>query len=121
MVHAYEEATGDTEFVKSILPYMLEEFLYWQNNHSINVFLQNGVSYNMIRYNCQHNGPRPESYVEDYELVTKYCQTDFQKNSLYHELKTGAETGWDYSSRWFIKNATNQGELQDTKARSIVP
>lgn len=27
----------------------------------------------------------------------------------------------DFSSRWFIKNGTNEGDLKDLKCRSIVP
>lgn len=27
----------------------------------------------------------------------------------------------DFTSRWFIKNGTNEGDLVDIKARSIVP
>ena len=124
MVKAYEEATGDTEFVKSILPEMLKEFEYWQAQHSINI-KYNGQYYNMMRYNCEDDGPRPESYVEDFELVKKYSEgkTENEKRSLFWELKTGAETGWDYSSRWFINEdtGTNQGDLQDIKVRSIIP
>jgi len=41
---------------------------------------------------------------------------------LYWELKTGAETGWDYSSRWTVKNGGgNTDDLADTKVRNIVP
>ena len=42
---------------------------------------------------------------------------------MYHELKTGAETGCDFTSRWFINRAdgSNQGTLKDTKPRSIIP
>ena len=38
-------------------------------------------------------------------------------------MKTGAETGWDYSSRWFINTDSKKdiGSLKDTKARSIIP
>ena len=124
MVKAYEEFTGDTEFVKSILPEMLKEFEYWQAQHSISL-KYNGQHYDMMRYNCEDDGPRPESYVEDFELVKKYSKgkTENEKRSLFWELKTGAETGWDYSSRWFINGdtGTNQGDLQDIKVRSIIP
>ena len=51
------------------------------------------------RYNCEDNGPRPESYIEDYSLAMKHAGTEQEKNDMYWELKTGAETGWDYSSR----------------------
>ena len=33
MVKEYEKASGDTNFVKSIMPLMVEEFNYWQSNH----------------------------------------------------------------------------------------
>lgn len=33
------------------------------------------------------------------------------KEEHYAELKTAAETGWDFSSRWFINDGTNQGTL----------
>ena len=33
MVKEYETASGDTDFVKSIMPLMVEEFNYWQSNH----------------------------------------------------------------------------------------
>ena len=48
-----------------------------------------------------------------------------EKKKLYWELKTGAESGWDYSSRWFSnKNTTKKdsiGSLKDVKPRSIIP
>ena len=38
-------------------------------------------------------------------------------------MKTGAESGWDFSSRWFVtdKNNNSAGCLKDTKPRAIVP
>ena len=121
MVHQYEQNTGDTEFVKSILPEMVAEFLYWQNEH-LATFEKNGKRHSMVRYNCEDMGPRPESYFEDYNLVRNFAEEkEDAKNEIYWELKTGAESGWDYSTRWFVSNGTNQGELQDTKPRSIIP
>ena len=44
---------------------------------------------------------------------------------MYWELKTGAESGWDYSSRWFSKKNTTEketiGSLKDVRPRSIIP
>ena len=57
----------------------------------------------MVRYNCENDGPRPESYFEDYELVQMHTSNENEKKRLYWELKTGAETGWDYSSRYISK------------------
>ena len=58
-------------------------------------------------------------------MVQNTCHTLEEKRRLYWELKTGAETGWDYSSRWFInpknEESNHVGTLKDTKARSIIP
>ena len=118
MVREYERSTGDSDFVKSILPEMVAEFSYWQNEHLV-TFEKDGRMYSMVRYNCQDDGPRPESYFEDYNTVRKSSNQNHEvQNEMYWELKTGAETGWDYSTRWYIP--TN-GDLQDTKPRSIIP
>ena len=82
MVKAYEEATGDKQFVKENLPYMLQEFEYWKSQHLVNVSYGD-KTYNMIRYNCEDDGPRPESYVEDYELAFKTTKTEQEKTALY--------------------------------------
>ena len=91
---------------------MVQEFTYWQNHHLVEVVKDNKV-YFMVRFNCQDNGPRPESYLEDYEVVQELDESD--KSKMYWELKTGAESGWDFSSRWGGDN------LLDTKIRSIIP
>ena len=38
-------------------------------------------------------------------------KTDAEKENYYAELKTAAESGWDFSSRWFILNGTNKGTM----------
>ena len=82
MVKAYEEATGDKQFVKNNLLYMLQEFEFWESQHLVNVSYGD-KTYNMIRYNCEDNGPRPESYVEDYELASKTTKSEQEKTELY--------------------------------------
>lgn len=41
---------------------------------------------------------RPESYREDAELVHQSTQ---EPEIIYRHLRAGAESGWDYSCRWF--------------------
>ena len=50
------------------------------------------------RYWDENDSPRPESFREDIEL-THLSQQDPDK--LYRHLRAGAESGWDFSSRWF--------------------
>lgn len=43
-------------------------------------------------------------------LSAQTFKTDNDKENYYSELKAAAESGWDFSSRWFILNGTNKGE-----------
>jgi alpha,alpha-trehalase len=47
---------------------------------------------------------------EDVSSAEEAFHTDEEKEAYYSELKAAAESGWDFSSRWFIQNATNKGE-----------
>jgi alpha,alpha-trehalase len=42
--------------------------------------------------------PRPESYREDYALAQTVPAA--KREALYRNLRAGAESGWDFSSRW---------------------
>ncbi|QKZ13906.1 alpha,alpha-trehalase TreF [Spirosoma sp. KUDC1026] len=59
------------------------------------VRLADGVFLN--RYYDDKTSPRPESYREDVELGRRSKDPQV----LYRHLRAGAESGWDYSSRWF--------------------
>lgn len=52
---------------------------------------------------------------EDYHLAEN-LKTEEEKQELYVELKSGAESGWDYSTRWFVHNDTNKGEFRSILA-----
>ena len=57
------------------------EFKYWENNHKMN-FTKNGIQYSMFRYNSEEDGPRPESYFEDFTVFT-YTHNEI-KNVIYN-------------------------------------
>jgi len=59
------------------------------------------------RYDVDNILPRPESYSEDIHAAGGFG-TEAAKEAFYGELASGAETGWDFSSRWFAhkKNYT---------------
>lgn len=54
----------------------------------------------MNRYWDESDTPRPESYREDVELAATAKANPAQ---LYRHLRAGAESGWDFSGRWFGK------------------
>ncbi len=92
------------------LPYMLAEYRYWTKGKRLLekddevvakkrvVRLSNGSI--VGRYYDDKTTPRPESLREDVETVDKSGDlSDIEK--MYLDLRAGAESGWDFSSRWF--------------------
>lgn len=115
MIKAYVDKTKDFDFMKFSTPILEREFYFFYNNHMVEV-----KGHALAVYGDKSTGPRPESYLEDVEIA-KNLESDKEKEDMWSELKAGAESGMDFSSRWFIKNGTNDGELKDLKCRSIVP
>lgn len=50
------------------------------------------------------------NFREDYETGLMYTDEE-DKDNFYSELKSAAESGWDFSTRWFIVNGTNKGKF----------
>lgn len=59
--------------------------------------MPNGILLN--RYYDNKKTPRPESVLDD--LETANGAPSRQPDRLYLHLRAGAESGWDFSSRWF--------------------
>ena len=56
------------------------------------------------RYWDDRDDPRDESYREDAELASATPGRD--PRHLYRDLRAAAESGWDFSSRWFADGRT---------------
>ena len=41
-----------------------------------------------------------ESYYEDYSNSNRFFDTEEAKIDFYQNMNAGAESGWDYSSKW---------------------
>ncbi|KAL0809999.1 hypothetical protein ABMA28_010833 [Loxostege sticticalis] len=119
MVKLILDDSGDINFLQKHIHTLDKEFDFWINNHTVEIEHEHH-KYQLSRYIDQSQGPRPESYKEDVDSA-KYFDTKDKKEELYAELKAAAESGWDFSSRWFILNGTNKGNLTNLKTRSIVP
>ncbi|KAI6784804.1 Trehalase-like protein [Emericellopsis cladophorae] len=118
MVQAYIEHTNDTDILERALPLLMKEHEFFSENRTIDIEGPNGTTYTLNRYDVRNNQPRPESYSEDYETATNtsyyshdsgiiYPETeplnDTERANLYSALASGAESGWDYSSRWIAR------------------
>ncbi len=66
------------------------------------------------RYWDENMTPRPEAFKEDVELSHQSTQ---QPEELFRHLRAAAESGWDFSSRWF-KDAKSFATIHTT---DIIP
>ena len=111
MVESYVKATGDLVWGRRQLKALESEWEYWQRHHSVDV-----AGHTLFRYSCSEGAPRPESYREDWALAEGLDQQK-KKEDLWRELRSAAESGWDFSSRWFMRGST----LAATSISDIVP
>lgn len=109
-VKIYYEHTEDLEYVRKNIALLEKEFAFWVNNHTVTVRGRDGRNHRMAIYGDNSRGPRPESYFEDIHSAGIFSAKE-KKEHHYSELKAAAESGWDFSSRWFItNNKTNDGK-----------
>ncbi len=105
-----------------LLPTLEKEYDFWMKgqgeltneNSAISHVVKMKDAEILNRYWDEYDTARPESYREDVELTHSTKQP---ANSLYRHLRAGAESGWDYSHRWF-KDEKNFASIS---AASIVP
>ncbi len=89
------------------LPYLLRERQFWMRGQSTlkNEFsatrrvvrLEDKILLN--RYFDNRSSPRPDTYIQDTSRAATTPE-DYH-NTMYLHLRAAAESGWDFSSRWF--------------------
>ncbi|XP_023702103.1 trehalase [Cryptotermes secundus] len=119
MVHSYVTQTSNITFLRNNINLLEAEFQFWMTNRTVTVNKQ-GKEYRLARYYAATQGPRPESYSEDYHNA-EFFPTEKEKEDFYINIKSAAESGWDFSSRWFIANGTNAGDLLNIQTENIIP
>ncbi len=86
------------------LPQLRKEYAFWMDgaevlrpgdSHRRCVRLPCGAVLN--RYWDDRDTPREESYREDIETA---AESERPAHQVYRDLRAGAESGWDFSSRW---------------------
>ncbi|KAG2433512.1 hypothetical protein HYH02_012630 [Chlamydomonas schloesseri] len=73
--------------------------------------------YELSRYHAELYEPRPESFREDLDLVEGLGLGPEAARALYCDIASAAESGWDFSTRWFVGGDT----LGYTRTTQIVP
>ncbi|RDD42449.1 Trehalase [Trichoplax sp. H2] len=115
MINSYYEATNDLSYVQSLLSKMEKEYNFWMNNRTVDI-VRNGKTYTLNRYAVDMGMPRPESYREDVETAKNLNPNAAAE--LYSDIASAAESGWDFSSRWFKKPI---GDLSSIVTKQIIP
>ncbi|KAK9885432.1 hypothetical protein WA026_010929 [Henosepilachna vigintioctopunctata] len=120
MVLEYLEATNDLPWLRRNIHLLQRELEYWLKTQTT-TFRYQGFIHTLAHYAVDSPSPRPESYREDVNTCSPRKDKKDIKN-CYKDLKSGAETGWDFSSRWiFTKNGSYGGNLSDIETRRVLP
>jgi alpha,alpha-trehalase len=124
MVRLLAGHKGRTRVYAEYLPYMLAEYRFWmkgrlklgKTEHKAYrrvVEMPNGM--NLNRYYDNKVTPRPESLREDVETADDSRHREADRVFLH--LRAAAESGWDFSSRWFIDPA----DIRTIHTADIIP
>lgn len=106
------------------LPYLLLEHRFWMKGRS-KLSVSEHRAYARVaempdgsllnRYYDNKTTPRPESLRED--VLTAEQAGDRQRDRLFLHLRAAAESGWDFSSRWFMDPA----DIRTIHTSDIIP
>jgi alpha,alpha-trehalase len=121
MVAVLMDSQG-AEILNSYLPQLEKEYAFWMEgadklnaentSHRRVVRLFNGTVLN--RYWDDKDGPRPEAYIEDVHVASLSTQ---HESSMYKHIRAAAESGWDFSSRWFAE----PDKMETIETTDIIP
>ena len=116
MVRLVEAYFGKAE-VESFLPSLIKEYSFWMDDNGNKGRRAVRVSGEFIlnRYWDDYPLPRQESWIEDVETAAASGKEN--KSAVYLDLRAAAESGWDFTSRWFSDNQT----IQTIETTQILP
>ncbi|WP_115529783.1 alpha,alpha-trehalase TreA [Xanthomonas campestris] len=121
MVELQAGVEGETVYQR-YLPQLQKEYAYWmQGGDDLQpgqaarhvVSLADGSVLN--RYWDERDPPRPEAWLHDTRTAAE--AHDRPAADVYRDLRAGAESGWDYTSRWLADGKT----LSTIRTTAIVP
>ncbi|SFM93491.1 alpha,alpha-trehalase [Izhakiella capsodis] len=121
MVDLLASHDGDAVY-RNYLPQLQKEYGYWMagaeklnlNDADLRVVkLSDGTVLN--RYWDDRDAPRTESWLDDVQTAQKAPSRE--KQQVWRDLRAGAASGWDFSSRWF----DNPNDLASIRTTAILP
>ena len=114
-------AQRDGEGVYAYLPQLAREYEFWMDGagrlrpgDAIGASCASRTARILNRYWDDRETPREESYREDVETARASARP---AREVYRNLRAGAESGWDFSSRWF----EDGGSLATIRTVELLP
>lgn len=123
MVELYIKATNDVNFLRKNILYLAEEYKFWMRNRSV-LYIDDGLGRTTLnRFSAPITLPRPESFKED---ISTQKMSKVSASKMYQNLASAAESGWDFSSRWFSEDFQDNTSdhtkwLKYTDTTDVVP
>ena len=122
MVMLYAQYKGN-EAAIAYLPELEKEYTFWmdgldqasKNSTASGHVVKTRDGKILNRYWDNKEVPRPEAYREDVKLAEQI--TESSRANLYRNLRSAAESGWDFSSRWL----GGSSQLIDIHTTDILP
>ena len=118
MLTVLMEEKGNTVLTK-YLPQLKKEYLFWMDGVTTLTEIQpttrrvvrltDGSILN--RYWDDADTPRPEAFIEDQHTAKK---AGTAPKIIYRHIRAAAESGWDFSSRWF-RDGAKMETIQTTR------
>jgi len=110
-----------SSFLSFSLPLLKMEHDYWMeptNNHIVNITTSTSSYYVLNRYLSNTSEPRPEEYGADLDTASSSSRPN---STIFREIRSGAETGWDFSSRWIFPNSSSSYPLSNISTSLTIP
>ncbi|CAJ1361528.1 unnamed protein product [Effrenium voratum] len=114
MVAEVHAATLDDQWLAEVLPVLEKEYDFWMNSSLHHYLPELGLNV----FASQMSTPRPESYFEDLRTAAEAQKLGRKAEEVYRGIRSGAETGWDFSTRW-LANASEG--MASVDAHNVVP
>jgi len=121
MIDLLHAAKGNT-VLDEYLPALEKEYAFWMDgadkvSPALSTFrrivrLPDGAVLN--RYWDDDPSPRPEAYIEDLHVAQA---SDKDPLEVYRHIRAAAESGWDFSSRWF----EDEKHMHSIQTTDLVP
>lgn len=120
MMKDYVKYTNDFTYLRQNIEFLEMELQFWLNKRLTKI-IKNGEEYKLAHFDSESDTPRPESYLEDLETCNVFNKSD-AKYECFTDLKSGAESGWDFSSRWiFDDRGEPSSDLAKIGTRRNIP